>query len=67
LIEELKENKEEKTELLITEQKHKNQIQSEQKSKEAVVKDLSKKEKKLKNELADTQAKKKNWMMKLRD
>jgi hypothetical protein len=33
LIEELKENKEEKTELLITEQKHKNQIQSEQKSK----------------------------------
>ncbi|HZV44564.1 MAG TPA: peptidoglycan DD-metalloendopeptidase family protein, partial [Saprospiraceae bacterium] len=59
LIEELKENKEEKTELLITEQKHKNQIQSEQKSKEAVVKDLSKKEKKLKNELADTQAKKK--------
>ena len=58
LIEELKENKEEKTELLITEQKHKSQIQSEQKSKEAVVKDLSKKEKKLKNELADTQAKK---------
>jgi len=59
LIEELKENKEEKTELLITEQKHKNQIQSEQKTKEAVVKDLSKQEKKLKNQLADTQAKKK--------
>ena len=59
LIEELKENKEEKTELLIAEQKHKNQIQSEQKSKEAAVKDLSKQEKKLKNQLADTQAKKK--------
>jgi septal ring factor EnvC (AmiA/AmiB activator) len=59
LIEELKENKEEKTELLIAEQKHKNQIQTEQKSKEAVVKDLSKQEKKLKNQLADTQAKKK--------
>ncbi|HEX5112949.1 MAG TPA: peptidoglycan DD-metalloendopeptidase family protein [Saprospiraceae bacterium] len=59
LIAALKENKEEKTELLITEQKHKNEIQHEQKSKEAVVKDLSKQEKKLKNQLADTQAKKK--------
>ena len=59
LIAELKENKEEKTELLITEKKHKNEIQNEQKSKEAVVKDLSKQEKKLKNQLSDTQAKKK--------
>jgi septal ring factor EnvC (AmiA/AmiB activator) len=59
MIEELKENKEAKTELLITEQKHKNEIQTEQKSKEAVVRDLSKQEKKLKNQLADTQAKKK--------
>lgn len=59
LIEELKENKEAKTELLITEQKQKNQIQTEQKSKEAVVRDLSKQEKKLKNQLADSQAKKK--------
>jgi septal ring factor EnvC (AmiA/AmiB activator) len=59
MIEELKENKEAKTELLITEQKHKNEIQTEQKSKEAVLRDLSKQEKKLKNQLADTQAKKK--------
>ena len=59
LIETLKENKEAKTELLLAEQKHKNEIQSEQKSKEAVVKDLSKQEKKLKSQLADKQAKKK--------
>jgi len=59
LIAELKENKEAKTELLITEQKHKNEIQTEQKTKEAVVHDLTKQEKKLKNQLADTQAKKK--------
>jgi len=59
IIVELEENKKVKTMLFTEEEQHKKEIQDEQKSQQALVNDLGKKEKKLKTELADTQAKKK--------
>ena len=59
IIMELEENKKVKTILFTEEEQHKKEIQDEQKSQQALVNDLGKKEKKLKSELADTQAKKK--------
>jgi len=59
LIEQLEENKKVKTILFTEEEQHKKEIQDEQKSQQALVNDLGKKEKKLKSDLSATQAKKK--------
>ena len=56
---ELEENKKVKKILFTEEEQHKKEIQDEQKSQQALVNDLGKKEKKLKSDLADTTAKKK--------
>ena len=59
MIRDLEESKQAKTLLLKTEEQNKNEIQSEQRSKEAIVRELNKEEKKLKSQLATAQEKKK--------
>lgn len=55
----IEENKKEKTQLFLEEEQERRNVQAAQKSQEALISQLGKEEKKLKNQLADTQAKKK--------
>ncbi|MFZ1677315.1 MAG: peptidoglycan DD-metalloendopeptidase family protein [Saprospiraceae bacterium] len=59
LITIIEENKKEKTKLFIEEEQQRRNVQAEQKSQEALLSELGKEEKKLRNQLANTQAKKK--------
>ncbi|MEP6699996.1 MAG: peptidoglycan DD-metalloendopeptidase family protein [Bacteroidota bacterium] len=59
LITIIEENKKEKTQLFNEEEQQRKQVQAEQKTQEALVGQLGREEKKLKNQLAGTQAKKK--------
>ncbi|HZV70445.1 MAG TPA: peptidoglycan DD-metalloendopeptidase family protein [Saprospiraceae bacterium] len=55
----IEENKKEKTRLFLEEEQERRKVQTAQKSQEALLSELGKEEKKLKNQLAGTQAKKK--------
>ena len=55
----LEENKKEKKQLFNEEEEHRRKIQAEQKTQQALLNDLGREEKKLKNQLTSTQAKKK--------
>ncbi|MEO5907031.1 MAG: peptidoglycan DD-metalloendopeptidase family protein [Saprospiraceae bacterium] len=59
LLLQLEENKKIKTQLYNEEEKHKREILEEQRSQEALLKEIGKEEKKLKTQLANSQAKKK--------